>query len=543
MLVRIRLWSVLSPLAKVGIIILYLAVGILFYHVGDVIHKGCTESTLLTRCGDGSLALLADNSTYAECVLSCTESWSIIDALYFSMVTMSTVGYGDLTPGDSWEARLFTCFFIIVGIAGPFLIISIELGGLLNRMEAKFRSIVLRGDSTVAVDLDGDGDIDFEEPPNVVRYYAGGFSFWIFIIMSINLVSAAIYVAIDSELDYGTALYHCWVTATTVGYGDVSMRTQGARAWSCIHIAVAVGTLGAFIGKAQELRDERKKQVQRVELLKKKLDKDLICSLDQEGNGVDKTEFVVGMLVKLEMVKWADVEPFIAQFEMLDVDGSGRLTEHDLAAMVDKLATKVNVKPPSKASFSSTGLGRMTTTMVSTRGSKTPQPTPQPTPQRTPHRTPQRTPQPTPQKRWGPMSGGSVPGSDQSPMPRVCGPRDSPAITPNGTKERVRLAAGSACSASASRASPHIPAQSNGLVDLSSTNRSQIPSVLSPEARHSQGKGAQLAPRLPPIHAAGASRPGAPPPLPTFSFQPQLSATAGGRQAQSPYLYRARPTS
>lgn len=335
-----------SRAAKALVVILYLTLGVLFYHVGDAVHKECTDETIALACGVSDASIISEDAAFVQCSLSCTESWTVIDALYFSMVTMSTVGYGDLTPGDRWEARLFTCFFIIIGIAGPFLIISIELGWVLNQLESKFRSVITMGSVTVAVDLDGDGEDDFEEPPRAIRYYLGGFSFWIVIIMLSNVVSAAVYIMVDPAIGYGNALYHCWVTATTVGYGDIGMNTQGARAWSCIHIAVSVGTLGAFIGKAGALREDRHKQLKRVALLKKKLDKDLICSLDQEGNGVDKFEFVIGMLVRLEMVHWSDVAPFIAQFEKLDVDGSGRLTEQDLAAMVATLAAKMGSKAP-----------------------------------------------------------------------------------------------------------------------------------------------------------------------------------------------------
>ena len=58
------------------------------------------------------------------------------------------------------------------------------------------------------------------------------------------------------------------------------------------------------------------------------------------GKGVDKAEFIVGMLTKLELISEDDVEPFIAQFESLDVDGSGRLTEADLKRMVEEKARK-----------------------------------------------------------------------------------------------------------------------------------------------------------------------------------------------------------
>jgi voltage-gated potassium channel len=44
------------------------------------------------------------------------ENWSFVDALYFSVSTLSTVGYGDLHP-TSDASKLFTAFYIIVGVA------------------------------------------------------------------------------------------------------------------------------------------------------------------------------------------------------------------------------------------------------------------------------------------------------------------------------------------------------------------------------------------------------------------------------------------
>lgn len=42
------------------------------------------------------------------------EHWSWISAFYFSVVTLATVGYGDLVPTHD-ATRLFTAIFIIVG--------------------------------------------------------------------------------------------------------------------------------------------------------------------------------------------------------------------------------------------------------------------------------------------------------------------------------------------------------------------------------------------------------------------------------------------
>jgi voltage-gated potassium channel len=43
------------------------------------------------------------------------EDWSIVEALYFSVVTLTTVGYGDLHPTTA-GTQIFTIFYILTGI-------------------------------------------------------------------------------------------------------------------------------------------------------------------------------------------------------------------------------------------------------------------------------------------------------------------------------------------------------------------------------------------------------------------------------------------
>jgi hypothetical protein len=48
-------------------------------------------------------------------VYSVLEGWSIVDSLYFSVVTLATVGFGDLHPTTDL-AKLFTVGYILVGL-------------------------------------------------------------------------------------------------------------------------------------------------------------------------------------------------------------------------------------------------------------------------------------------------------------------------------------------------------------------------------------------------------------------------------------------
>jgi voltage-gated potassium channel len=43
------------------------------------------------------------------------EQWAWIDALYFAVVTIATVGYGDLVPQTAL-GKLFTIIYILMGI-------------------------------------------------------------------------------------------------------------------------------------------------------------------------------------------------------------------------------------------------------------------------------------------------------------------------------------------------------------------------------------------------------------------------------------------
>jgi hypothetical protein len=43
------------------------------------------------------------------------EGWNYLDALYFCVVSLATVGYGDYTPSTP-GAKVFTIFYIINGI-------------------------------------------------------------------------------------------------------------------------------------------------------------------------------------------------------------------------------------------------------------------------------------------------------------------------------------------------------------------------------------------------------------------------------------------
>jgi len=75
------------------------------------------------------------------------EDWGPIDAFYFSVVTLTTVGYGDLAPTKEYS-KLFTTFYIFVGIG--------VIASLITTLAARSASRVSARHSSKADDTGGD---------------------------------------------------------------------------------------------------------------------------------------------------------------------------------------------------------------------------------------------------------------------------------------------------------------------------------------------------------------------------------------------------
>ena len=60
----------------------------------------------------GAAAIVAAGTAF----YSVIEGWSVVDSLYFTVITLTTIGYGDLTPTTD-AAKIFTVFFVIIGVS------------------------------------------------------------------------------------------------------------------------------------------------------------------------------------------------------------------------------------------------------------------------------------------------------------------------------------------------------------------------------------------------------------------------------------------
>ena len=71
---------------------------------------------------------------------SFQEGWSYVDSFYFSVVTLATVGYGDLHPTTT-ASKLFTVAYIFIGVGLGFYILSTLAKSFIEGRDKRIKKI------------------------------------------------------------------------------------------------------------------------------------------------------------------------------------------------------------------------------------------------------------------------------------------------------------------------------------------------------------------------------------------------------------------
>ncbi|MBU1129541.1 MAG: potassium channel family protein [Nanoarchaeota archaeon] len=82
------------------------------------------NETKLFRSSIFAIGILFSLLFVGSFAYSYIEGWTYLDSLYFTVVTLTTIGYGDIIP-KTVTGKVFTMFFSFFGIAMVFYFFSI----------------------------------------------------------------------------------------------------------------------------------------------------------------------------------------------------------------------------------------------------------------------------------------------------------------------------------------------------------------------------------------------------------------------------------
>ena len=269
------------------------------------------------------------------------ENWSIIDSLYFSIVTFSTVGYGDLTPTNDLS-RLFTALYALIGVSCLGIALGI-LGSNLMESEARAKELakhMSRGHVMTLFSAEDSDHVTHHKATNETTIDSKRSScrreLAKFLIPTFVLMCGAFVFVLEMEKDNDkwtvpSTLYYLIITATTIGYGDQSPHSQMGRLFSVFYIPLAVMTMGEFLRVvANAIIDYRQKPF-RESLRTKEFTLRDFEAMDDDGDGkITRAGYLEFMLLAMHKVDRELLLGLNQQFDRLDADGDGQLDIKDL---------------------------------------------------------------------------------------------------------------------------------------------------------------------------------------------------------------------
>ena len=162
------------------------------------LQRATVLTLLIAAAGARMFMLLEDNST--------------VDSIYFVACTLSSIGYGNITPTKG-ITRLFVCALLLVGM-GAF--------GALTEAFGKWRA---RGLTEAGL---SDG------PSAAVATLA-----------ALLAIGTPVFMVTEGQAPLD-AMYFTFITMTTVGYGDLAPTTQAGRLALSVFSVVALAPM-AFV--------------------------------------------------------------------------------------------------------------------------------------------------------------------------------------------------------------------------------------------------------------------------------------------------------
>lgn len=199
----------------------------------------------------------------------------LLDAVYFCIVTMTTVGYGDLVP-IGVPAKLLACAFVFTGMALVGLILSEAADYLVERQEtALVKALSMR-------EKVGQAEIVKEIETNKVRLKC----LMVFALLSVLIVVGTIFLWTVEKLDLVDAFYCVCSTITTLGYGDKSFSTKAGRIFAIFWILISTICLAQFFLYVAEVNTETRRRALVDWVLNRRVTNMDLEAADLDGDGV-----------------------------------------------------------------------------------------------------------------------------------------------------------------------------------------------------------------------------------------------------------------
>ncbi|KAH9622264.1 hypothetical protein KSS87_001365, partial [Heliosperma pusillum] len=245
------------------------------------------------------------------------ETHPLVDAIYFCIVTMSTIGYGDITPLTS-STKLFVCAFVLVGFGFIDILLTSVLNYVLDQQEKSILADIHHHNLFL---------VDLRKGRMRIRLKVALALFVVILCIGIG----SLFLFFVERLSFIDSLYLSALSVTTVGYGDRAFSTLSGRLFASVWLLLStLAVARAFLFLVEARIDKRHRTLAKWVLQRDITPQDLFAANINNNNFITKSEYVIYKLKEMGKIAEHDISQICNQFNKLDPNNMGRITLPDL---------------------------------------------------------------------------------------------------------------------------------------------------------------------------------------------------------------------
>lgn len=265
------------------------------------------------------------------------EGWNVMQSIYFAVVVVTTVGYGDFLPTSDGSKLVTICFALFALAIVVFSIDSIT----------KFvQSMALK-----AIKADEGGLGIFNK--KAIQTHRRKRCLLCSLVYALVLFVGTLVFATSVDWPEGSGdkwingLYLTVITVTTIGFGDYSpAETVALKSFGCLLMLVGIPISVAALGLMTQMIFGSSNEEVRLKLLEGRMTSrkfhglhDFVTHLRAEGVGnyrnqgdgqISRFEYLCFMLVENEVVEFKNIQNVMKNFENIDKNETGFITHGDV---------------------------------------------------------------------------------------------------------------------------------------------------------------------------------------------------------------------
>ncbi|XP_057517765.1 two-pore potassium channel 5-like [Amaranthus tricolor] len=279
------------------------------------------------------------------------ETHPVVDALYFCIVTMCTIGYGDITPLSPFT-KIFACLFVLIGFGFIDILLTGVVNYVLDLQEQNILSDILHHQTTTTTTFANNVNsasnnnhnhnhnrqnhllhfltlriVDVQKGRMRIRLKVGLALFVLVLCIGVG----TIFLYFVEEFTWVDALYLSALSVTTVGYGDRAFNTLTGRIFASVWLLVStLAVARAFLYLVEARIHKRQRTIAKWVLQRDITPLDLFAANINNNDFINKSEYVIFKLKEMGKIGEQDISQICHQFDKLDTNNMGRITLPDL---------------------------------------------------------------------------------------------------------------------------------------------------------------------------------------------------------------------